>query len=238
MKKILFILISKSMSQLISNCLSSNDFALTFDDGPTEYTNNILDILYKKNVKSTFFINGLKVIRDQNTINIIHRMYNEGHSIGSHTFSHASLTKLNDFNIQRELYDNEMVFRAILKKRPLLFRPPYFDYDARVLSITNQFGYLVIITSLDSEDWLSENKTLIYNSFINAISLSNTGFISLQHDTIIQSVQILENIIDLLRNNSYNLVNMNECLNLSETLQNDNTYSPFLENGIQFSIFN
>lgn len=58
---------------------------LTFDDGPSIYTNRVLDILKEYNIKSTFFVNG----RDDTTsLNIYRRIVNEGHSIGNHTYTH------------------------------------------------------------------------------------------------------------------------------------------------------
>lgn len=228
-----FFTFTTASANVISSCISQNDFALTFDDGPTIYTESILDILAQKSVKATFFVNGLNVFHNKSLAASVKRMYAEGHSIGTHTFSHGSLTKLNDFNVRRELSDNELFFRSLFQKRPLLFRPPYFDYDDRILNIVEDFGYQTIITNLDSQDWLTENSTLIYNAFLNAVRTNNnTSFISLQHETIIQTVQILPQIIDFLSNNSYNLVNMKDCVQSNNDWQADNVYGPFLDNSI------
>lgn len=96
---------------------------LTFDDGPSnKVTNNILDVLKEKNVKATFFVVGYKI---EHRDDILKRIYNEGHSIGLHTYSHD----YKKIYSNEEAFINEMKITAdkiedILKFRPNILRFP------------------------------------------------------------------------------------------------------------------
>jgi peptidoglycan/xylan/chitin deacetylase (PgdA/CDA1 family) len=73
---------------------------LTFDDGPSIYTNRVLDILKEYNVKATFFVNGRS---DANSLSIYRRIVNEGHSIGNHTYTH----KFQNIYTSVQAFDND-----------------------------------------------------------------------------------------------------------------------------------
>jgi peptidoglycan-N-acetylglucosamine deacetylase len=96
--------------------------ALTFDDGPTEATGRILDVLKEKNVRATFFVCGTNAERRPD---LVRRIRAEGHAIGNHTFSHPSLHLMSRARIAAELERTQDSLEKITGERPVLFRPPF-----------------------------------------------------------------------------------------------------------------
>src|SRR6266496_901583 len=81
---------------------------LTFDDGPSEYTSKILDILRAKGVPATFFAVGSQALQHQS----LRDEYNDGHEIGNHTYSHSDLTKLPGWRLQLELSLSRLIIES------------------------------------------------------------------------------------------------------------------------------
>lgn len=219
----------------LSRCVRNDYAALTFDDGPHNNTNLYLDVLEKYNVSGAFFVSGLSVYRN-NKYDFIKNMHERGHVIASHGFSHAAMEKLNDFNKERELYDNELIFRQTFNKRPQMYRPPYFSYDANVVNIANKFGYTIVTTELNTDDWMEDNTPAgadaIFSNYLEKFN-NVTGHIILQHDYHGTGYMATEKIINHLLQNNYTIVSLMECLGLTgDGLQTDNTYGPLLESGV------
>lgn len=232
---LLFILLSFNLILVSSNiydkCINNNHASLTFDDGIHPNTINYVNMLNKYSISGTFFINGLTVVRNNNMINLVKQMYENGHVIGSHGFSHAAMERLNQFNANRELYDNEFIFRQIFNKRPSLYRPPYFSYNQEIVNMINNFGYNIITSNLNTDDWEVETSEEIYNNYLAKFD-NTTGKIILQHDYHANGHLALEMIIQHLRNNSYTIVPINVCIGVDNVFIEDNKYGPNLDNGI------
>jgi peptidoglycan/xylan/chitin deacetylase (PgdA/CDA1 family) len=216
---------------VIQNCINDKEISITFDDGISENTKQIIDILKQNKVTATFFINGINVIK-RDGWDLVRELISNGNIIATHTFSHASLSKLNDFNIRRELYDNEMIFRILLNKRPNFFRPPYFDYNDYILGIVKEFGYETVVVSLDTYDWNGLTETQIYNAFVNSMNNSTSSFISLNHEQVKASVLVLDKIIKYIKTLNYKIVSLEECTG-KPAYRDDVFYGPILTNGLK-----
>ena len=97
-------------------CKAKGKIALTFDDGPSEYTDKILDLFKIYNIKANFFVTGGNINTDERK-NTIRRIYNEGHLLGSHTWSHPDLTCLLNMEIEQELNKtSDLIFDIVGKK--------------------------------------------------------------------------------------------------------------------------
>ncbi|KAG0287560.1 hypothetical protein BGZ97_007061, partial [Linnemannia gamsii] len=79
---------------IITACTVPNSFAVTFDDGPSIWTHELLDYLARRNVKVTFFVNGLNynLITEPEIAEVVKRAYRDGHQIASHTWAHADIS--------------------------------------------------------------------------------------------------------------------------------------------------
>jgi peptidoglycan/xylan/chitin deacetylase (PgdA/CDA1 family) len=212
------------------HCIDNKHISLTFDDGPNVNTLPIINILNKYKITGTFFINGLNVIRN-NHQELIKSIYNNGHILGSHGFSHAAMEKLNYFNQLRELYDNELIFRQLLNKRPYYYRPPYFSYDVNIVNMCNMFGYEIITSNLNTNDWNASTIDEIYNNFVTGLS-NGAGVITLQHDYQLFNDEALNKMIDYGLAQGYTFVPLDICIGVNKNYNDDNTYGPNLLNGI------
>jgi cellulose synthase/poly-beta-1,6-N-acetylglucosamine synthase-like glycosyltransferase/peptidoglycan/xylan/chitin deacetylase (PgdA/CDA1 family)/spore germination protein YaaH len=136
----------------------AKEVALSFDDGPDpKWTPLILDILKKYHVVGTFFLIGEEA---QNNIGVMRRIYNEGHEIGNHTFTHPDISEISVPSADLELNLTERLFAAELGVQPLYFRPPYSidqepdtnDQAAPAARIQN-LGYVIVGDKIDTNDW-------------------------------------------------------------------------------------
>lgn len=132
--------------------------ALTIDDGPAErFTGEILDQLKKYNVKATFFLIGQNAERYPN---LVRRIWNEGHAIGNHTYTHPNIGAMSPGEARLELTATQRVFQSLLHRSTLLFRPPY-NADAEPTSkeevlpviYASKLNYIVVGEYLDPQDW-------------------------------------------------------------------------------------
>jgi peptidoglycan-N-acetylglucosamine deacetylase len=150
---------------------SSNQVAITFDDGPDpDWTPRILDVLKREHAPATFFLIGNQADR---FASITSRIYNEGHEIGNHTFSHPDISELSNTMVELELNLTESLFASRLGIRTHLFRPPYSidaepdtEDEVRPLEVTERLGYFTIGDKIDPDDWRGNRSGEQITSFV------------------------------------------------------------------------
>ena len=139
--------------------------AITFDDGPDpKYTPRMLDILKAEKVPATFFLIGLEA---EKYPALIKRIFDEGHEVGNHTFTHPDISAISPAMMNLEINLTERLFASKLGVKPLFFRPPYsIDQDpetedeVKPLEITQDAGYTTVGSKLDPHDWqVSPHRT-------------------------------------------------------------------------------
>lgn len=96
--------------------------ALTFDDGPTEKTNEILDLLDDIDVKATFFLNGLFI---ENNKDLTKSIVNRGHTVGNHAFTHTKMLLKKMRTIEQEVDKTNEIIRSVGYNKEIFFRAPY-----------------------------------------------------------------------------------------------------------------
>lgn len=101
---------------------TADEAALTFDDGPSPFTGQVLDVLKREHVKATFFLCGENAARYPE---LVRRIRDEGHTIGNHTWSHPWLYLMPEAGIAAQLDRTQDELTALTGRRPTLFRPPY-----------------------------------------------------------------------------------------------------------------
>jgi len=225
----------------ITTCPDKLTWGLSFDDGPSPYTPNLLQYLDQQQIKSTFFIVGSRAIsRPQ----ILQSEYMGGHQLSVHTWSHPSLTTLTTEQIIAELGWTKKAIKDITGVTPNTMRPPYGDIDDRVRAISKAMGLTPIIwtsaadgSDFDTNDWhvpsgLSSEVVLSsFESILTKANSLNTGFIVLSHDLYQQTVDLATGYIipDALAR-GFHLQNIVSCLKkpLSEAYieTSSNTTSP------------
>lgn len=176
--------------------------ALTFDDGPGPYTDLLLDALLERNARATFFLFGQKVTDE--TAPLLLRMRDEGHCIGSHTYSHARLTELSNGDISIELERADNVIRAVTGSSPALVRPPFGSYDDRVV---NACARPVILWSLDTRDWQLHEPASVCHNILASVK---DGDVVLLHELEKSSLDGVIAAIDVLMDEGYSFVTVPE----------------------------
>jgi peptidoglycan/xylan/chitin deacetylase (PgdA/CDA1 family) len=174
----------------VYGCPKEKVWALSFDDGPSNFTTDLLDILDKAEVKVTFCVMGAHA---KQYPDIIKRAYEAGHHIASHTYSHPHLMSLTNEEIVYEVIATEEAIKEAIGVKPRYIRPPYGEADSRVKAILKQLGYTTLMWNVDPTDYnvhmLKDGPERIRKTFTDIAtgtpSLLNAhndpGFISLQH---------------------------------------------------------
>lgn len=177
-------------SEDVFGCPRDHTWALTFDDGPSNYTEHLLDILDEHNIKATFCVMGAHV---EKYPEIVKRAYEAGHQIASHTYSHPHLMSLTNEQIIYEVKATEEAIQNAIGIKPRYIRPPFGEADDRVKGLLKAMGYKVLLWNVDPTDYdvymMADHSTRIRSAFKNASSGIDTGlnlhedpgFISLQH---------------------------------------------------------
>jgi len=150
---------------------SPNEVAITFDDGPDpDWTPRILDVLKREHAPATFFLIGNQADR---FASITSRIYDEGHEIGNHTFTHPDISELSNTMVDLELNLTESLFASRLGIRTHLFRPPYSIYsepdtedEVRPLEATERLGYFTTGDKIDPDDWRGGRSAEQISSFV------------------------------------------------------------------------
>ncbi|KAF9328069.1 chitin deacetylase [Podila minutissima] len=125
----------------VVECPVKNEWAPTFDNGPTEATPQLLDFLKEMDVKATFFVVGGNAAKYPETIM---RQDDDGHQLASHSWSHAAFTTLTNEEIVAEIRWTEKAIFDATSRKVKYFRPPYGDMDNRVRYVLRQLGYTVV----------------------------------------------------------------------------------------------
>lgn len=188
--------------------LSPEDFpkkekavALTYDDGPSRFTPQILDCLEKYGAKATFFVVGRSVNAYPNTLR---RAFDLGMEIGNHTMNHSRLTSISLSSVSAEINSTAQAVQNITGTPPKLVRPPYGSYNKSVMSTA---GLPFILWSIDTLDWKTRNAEKTINAVLNDVS---DGDIILMHDLYLPTVQATKVLVPALLERGFDLVTVSE----------------------------
>lgn len=211
---------------MITSCKQPGMVALTFDDGPYIYTSELLDLLDKLETKATFFITGANRakghIDDSSTSwpGLLRRMYDSGHQIASHTWTHRDLNQVNETIRRAEIIHNEMAIRNVFGWIPTYIRPPFLECSPQsgCEKTMDDLSYHSISTNLDTKDYMYDDPALIQRAkdrYSSGLSQNpqQDSYIVLVHDVHEQTVRTLTTfMVNLARERGYKLVTVGECL--------------------------
>lgn len=193
--------------QLITKCNVPRSIALTYDDGPTENTEELLNVLRDAKVKATFFVNGITngkgaIDETEQWKNAIQRIHDEGHQLASHIWSHWDLNKISTYDRRVEMVKNEQAINNIIGKYPTYMRPPFLQCSKAggCQDDLRDLGYHIIGWSTDSTDWLHEGdlEAMITatDAALEATDVSG-NMLLIQHDSIrLSAIDLTKHILE------------------------------------------
>ena len=190
--------------------------ALSFDDGPSQYTSQILDVLEQAEVTASFFWQGQSLVQYSD---VVERSIAAGHTVANHSWNHANgMAYTPDDLWQKQVLNTNQEFQKHFKVTPRFYRPPYGEITDEQVAFLARKGMKVLLWSVDSRDW---------NPTLNSVEQIETELISHQHEEAItlmhdaggnrqNTVDALPAIIEHYKEQGYRFVNLETLLGISD----------------------
>ena len=195
--------------------------ALTFDDGPSgRFTRRLLEGLEARGVKATFLLCGYRLKENPA---LARRIFQEGHEIGLHGYSHGNMSKMTAAQVKRELRDT----LALLPKgcTPAFFRPPGGNVGPSVTQGARELGVAILGWSVDPRDWAVHDAGAVEAAVLGDVE---DGDVILLHDLSDSSVDAALAIVDKLHDWGFRVVTASElAARKGTTLQPGKLYTRF-----------
>lgn len=207
------LLLTVARADIVNKCSRPGMFAMTWDDGPADFTGQLLDILKSKNVKTTFHLS-TQHLTDPNVQSMVARIAGEGHLVGLRTEPDWNMFQMSDDMIKAVIARAGNTLANFSKHYPKFVRLPYKGWDDRVRRAVESTGAIITQHNIESYDYTG-NADRIFNSFQLSISLKTPGsgnFISVQRDSIQGSVGVTGKLIDLIKESGYEIVTLDRCI--------------------------
>ena len=195
--------------------------ALTFDDGPSgRFTRRLLDGLAERDAKATFFLCGYRIAQYPKETQ---RIFDEGHEIGLHGYTHNCMKPMSRRQIAKELSDT----KALLPEgcKALWLRPPGGCCSDGVRQVAEVTNLSILDWSVDPRDWATRDTAAVGRFVVNRIQ---DGDVVLLHDMSDSSVDAALAIIDELQAQGFRFVTVSELVKIRDiTVKPGKTYRKF-----------
>lgn len=181
--------------------------AISFDCAwGVEYTDKLLDIMEKNDVKCTFFAVQFWV---EKYPEYAEKIVAAGHELGTHSRTHSYMSKLSEEEIRDELKTSMDAIEKATGQRTNLFRAPYGDYDNLLVDTAKDMGLYTIQWDVDSLDWKNLSATEIALRVVNG---AKSGSIILCHNNGLHTAESLPLIFSTLKNRGFEFVPIGELI--------------------------
>ena len=191
----------------VVDCAQVKCVALTFDDGPTPYTDRLLSILTANKAKATFFEIGNKVAANPAGAK---RVVEAGMELGNHSWEHPNMTTLPPEDVPSQLSRANDAIAAATGVTPKLWRPPGGLTNAAVNEQAGKVGLAGILWDVIPYDWINDSNTAATRLLL--MTQIKPGSVVLLHDTYSSTVDIVEQFIPVLKANDYHFVTVTQLL--------------------------
>lgn len=193
-----------------------NKISISFDAAwGDEFTEDILDTLDKYNVKATFFLVGFWVDKYPHQVKEI---YKRGHEIGNHSSTHPNMSTLSREGMEKEILTTDKKVFDLINEKPILFRPPFGDYNDNLIQVCRDNGYYTIQWDIDSLDW----KELGVQAVVDKVTRNiGNGSIVLFHNNAKYISEYLPLVIERLQAMNFEIVPISELIYLENFQMNN-----------------
>lgn len=198
--------------------------ALTFDDGPSEETARILDVLAQYNGRATFCIVGNRV---ETYGDMIKRAIAEGNEIASHTWSHKRLTEISTSSARSQLTRTSDAVRELTGGYEIrVLRPPYGSTNKSIRNLCKELNLVIAHWQVDTLDWETRSSSKTYSAIMKG---AKNGAIILCHDLYSSTASAIERAVPELVEKGYQLVTVSELLSFHKDGAQPGTVYAFLD---------
>lgn len=195
--------------------------ALTFDDGPGEYTEELINCLVENNAKATFFMLGQNV---EAYPEIAKELSDAGMELGNHSYSHPDLVTIGAEAAAQQVSNTDAALKAATGFEATVMRPPGGSFND---SVKAAIDHPLIIWSIDTRDWATKSEEQTYQVVMDN---AQDGSVVLMHDIHEWSVKAAIRMIPDLIAKGFKLVTVSELAEAKgKTLQSGNAYYYFGE---------
>ena len=195
----------------IVDCSQAKCVALTFDDGPSPYTDRLLQILNQNDARSTFFLIGNKVAANPAGAK---RIADAGMEVANHTWEHPNMTTIPPEDVGSQISKANDAIQAATGQRPKLLRTAGGLINDNVLAAAKQQGMADINWDVIPFDWVNDSNTAATRYML--MTQIKPGSVVLFHDTYSSTVDLVYQFIPVLRANGYHLVTVSQLLGSRE----------------------
>lgn len=171
-----------------------------------DYTDKLLGIMKTYGVTCTFFATEFWVKKHPDYVK---KISDAGHEWGTHSATHPYMSKLDKTAVINELTSSKNAIEEIIGKKIELFRPPYGDYNDRLIETAEELNLYTVQWSIDSLDWKDLSATEITNKVVKK---AKSGAIILFHNQGLHTAEALPEIITALQNAGYKFVPIGELI--------------------------
>ncbi|MCR6545272.1 polysaccharide deacetylase family protein [Dehalobacterium formicoaceticum] len=186
--------------------------AISFDaTWGIENTEKLLTIMEEHKIKTTFFLVNIWL---EKYPDVARTIASKGHEIGMHSATHPHFTQLSEAQMEKELQDNFQMIYDATEQKPVLFRPPYGDYNNNVIRTVDRLGFKAIQWSVDSLDWKDLSANEIQDRILTKIK---PGDIILFHNAGKYTPDALDPMLTALEKDGYQVVPISELLLTGDT---------------------
>ncbi|WP_164493555.1 polysaccharide deacetylase family protein [Tyzzerella sp. An114] len=183
--------------------------AISFDAAwGADDTDELLRILDENDVKTTFFMCGYWV---EDYPEEVKKIAEAGHDLGNHSSTHPHMSQMSKEQIKNELMTAHEKVKELTGQDMFLFRPPFGEYDNKVIEAAEECGYYTIQWDVDSLDWKEYGVEHEISQVLNHKHLGN-GSIILFHNDAKYTPEALDSIIKGLKENGYEIVPLSDLI--------------------------
>ena len=178
--------------------------ALTFDDGPSVYTDEVMKVFEAHNATASFFMLGQNIQYYPDTVK---HMVENGFEICNHSWDHKSIASDDQKFIRKEVFDTQDALYKLTGYEASYVRPPYGAWNETTEQVLEQNGLHVALWNVDSEDWRNRDKQITLSRAKEGVF---DGAIILFHDLYPTTLEAVKELVPYLQNKGYQLVTISE----------------------------